>query len=67
MGDVAQCVGIFSPLEAKRPIMRARLQIDVQLPARDMTYSIMGHDRGRLALGTFLSTLVLVECALRVL
>ena len=67
MGDVAYCVGICSPLGAKRPTKRARLPIDVQLPARDMTYLVMGYDRGRLALGAFLSTLVIVESILRVL
>ena len=33
------------------------------LPARNMTQSVTGHDRYRLSLGAFLSTLVIVEYA----
>ena len=67
MGDAALCVGICSPLGTERPTKCARLQIDVQLPAHDMMNLVMGHDPVRLALGAFLSTLIIVESVLRLL
>ena len=64
MGHVAHCVGL---LGATRPTMHARLQFDLQLPARDMTYSVMHYNQGRLALGAFISTLIIVKSAINVL